>query len=396
MRHILVFLFTILSVQSAETNSKRLDKDQYSQVVSKFLANQQSDIRLGFKSIDSLYDGGRQTSLNIMGPFREGEDRQESETELLKTVGEVNLVEYSQPKPHQTHFFMNLIYVYEGNQGQGIGPKTLAILKELTTALSIHSSFYSTLGLLSQDVEYRQNRKLVPLTPVPRRVDFYMKSGFGLDPKSVKLIKFLDIGHMVRQLTPAWLAEYMCYYIFPGTFKKDHLSVATMILPKLKNMYSNEIPLYFLIQCVRHDCNRSAVHILDRAYYRSDITDRQQQQHKNYTYLMTWTVGQNSMVDLNKNDADFLENPEEFLTEHVDGQDALLADQILLNSEIRELCDQLVIKIPQKRSAESDPEFVPPTKRLCLSKNCGDETTDSDREPQDGTVSRTDSDLDQG
>ena len=396
MRHILLFLFIILNVQSAEINSKRLSKDQYCQVVSEFLATQQSDVRLDFQSIGFLCDGGRQTSLNIMCPFREGEGRQESETGLLKTVGEVKLAEYNQSRLHQTHFFMNLIYVYEGNQGQGIGPKVLSILKQLTTALSIHSPFYSTLGLLSQDADYHRNGKLVSLTPVPRRVDFYMKSGFGLDPKSVELIKFLDIGHMVRQLTPDWLAEYMCYYIFPGTFKKDQLSVAALILPKLKNMYLHEISLDFLIQCVRHDCNRSAAHILDRAYYQSDITDRQQKQQTNYTYLMTWTVGQNALADFNTSNTKFLESPEEFLTEHVDGDETLLTDQILLNSKIRELCDQLIIKIPLKRLAEAYPEFVPPTKRLCLSKNCGDETTDSDREQQDGTVFRTKSDFDQG
>ncbi len=280
----ILFSFIILVCQVAEVFSQQLDDAVYTQYVQQQCAVLAGDVGVQFDKISMLPEGHRLTELNIVKVNSDGGESQ--------VVGEINLVEYPVPQAYQTKFMLDLLHVYDGHQGQGIGPKTLTWIKGLATTLSQVSSFYQTIGLLSQDVDYVHEGKHVELPKVPRRVDFYMKSGFQLHPETVELIRFLDLGYMVQQLTAPRLAQYMKHYLYKNDTIERLKLLAKNILPELKKRYQPSLPLEFLIACVRHNGNESVYHILNRAYYRKGVTDARQSLDSKFTYFMTWTVGQ--------------------------------------------------------------------------------------------------------
>ncbi len=342
----LSFWLSIVSVYAVEPSHEPLADDVYSRVVQEGCVQICDPVGLHFKKIVTLDDGCRLTSLRIFRPFMDGEFTEDSKVclkdgQTFKSVGKIHLIEYVHPKPYQTHFMLDFLYVFDGNQGQGIGPKALTCLKGIVEHLNQQSTFYQTLGLLSQDVDYHIGGHHIQLPKVPRRVDFYMKSGFQIHPETEALIRFLDIGHMARQMTAPRLADYMSYYVVKGMSKASVRKIAEQILPGLIARYQIPIAFEYLIACVRCNCNEALIHILDRAYYREGISDEQQNMHNKFAYLLTWTVGQEpDQRGLGLDDRVLL--PQQFLTPaEGDNEYALLPDQVNFNQVIRDLCNTL-------------------------------------------------------
>ncbi len=324
-----LFSFIIFVCQVVEVFAHQLEDAVYTQQVQQQCTIFVGNVGVQFDKISRLPDGNRLTELKII---KEGFDGGESQV-----VGEINLVEYPVPQVYQTYFMLDLLHVYDGHQGQGIGPKTLTWIKGLATTLSQVSSFYQTIGLLSQDVDYFYEGKHVVLPKVPRRVDFYMKSGFQLHPETIELIRFLDIGHMVRQISATRLADYMGYYVLKGKSKVELNRIARNILPQLREKYKDPMDFDFLLGCVRFNGNESLYHILNRAYYREGITDAQQKLHPKFSYLLSWTAGQEpDQRGLSLENSGFM--PSQYLASTEFGKkDYLLADQTAFNRVIAEL-----------------------------------------------------------
>ncbi|MBX3457852.1 MAG: hypothetical protein KF820_05775 [Candidatus Paracaedibacteraceae bacterium] len=379
------FLFCVIFVfttQAAELLTGQLDYEKYSNVVQERCRVSFSDnISLHLKEVSYTQDRNRLTLLRVIRPLNEGEVLVKSSKTILKddqlfvVVGKLHLIEYNHPKSYQMPFMLDFLYVFEGNQGQGIGPKALSCLKDIVTILSQYSSFYRTIGLLSKDVDYHVGDQHVQLPKVPRRVDFYMKSGFHLHPEAIELIRFLDVGHMVRQMTVSRLADYMSYYLFKEESKSKLKTLAKTILPKLIDEYKIPLPLDFLIACVRYDGNESLFPILNRSYYREGISDAHQQLHPNFSYLMYWTVGQEP-DQRGLNPQNYPVQPQEFLASIEVGEDYLLADQIRLNDSIILLKQSMPVKRGRpigtkgmKRPLEFVDAFLTDesqSKRMCL------------------------------
>ncbi len=405
----LSFWLSIVSVYAVEPNHGPLADDLYCRAVQEGCVQICDPIGLHFKKIVTFDDGCRLTSLRIFRPFMDGEFSEGAKVclkdgQTFKSLGKIHLTEYPDPKPYQTHFMLDFLYVFEGNQGQGIGPKALTCLKGIVAHLSQQSLFYQTLGLLSQDVDYHIGEHHIHLPKVPRRVDFYMKSGFQIHPETEALIQFLDIGHMARQMTVPRLADYMAYYVVKGMSKAKVKEMAKQILPGLIAHYQTPVALEYLIACVRCNGNEASIHILDRAYYREGVSDERQNMHNKFAYFLTWTVGQEpDQRGLSLDDDVLL--PQQFLTlAEGDNKFELLQDQVNFNQVIRDLCDML----PKKRGR---PVGSRNKKRglsdLNLSQGHGESqskrikfaelgTTDLDHEWQDDTESRSGLSSDQG
>lgn len=329
----ILFSFIILVCQVAAVFAHQLEDAVYTQQVQQQCAILVGDIGIGISKISRLPDGNRLTELKII--------KTNSGASESQVVGEINLVEYPVPQVYQTYFMLDLLHVYDGHQGQGIGPKTLNWIKGLATTLSQVSSFYQTIGLLSQDIDYFHDGRHVELPKVPRRVDFYMKSGFQLHSETIELIKFLDIGHMVRQISAKRLADYMGYYVFKGKSKVELNRIAINIFPQLREKYKDPMDFDFLLGCVRFNGNESMYHILNRAYYREGITDAQQKLHPKFSYLLSWTAEQEpDQRGLSLENAGFM--PTQYLASTEFGKDDyLLADQLAFNRVIAELSQKL-------------------------------------------------------
>lgn len=381
MKFLLCVIF-VFTTQAAELLTGQLDYEKYSSVVQERCRISFSDnISLHLKEVSYTQNRNRLTLLRVIRPLNEGEVLVKSSKTILKddqlfvVVGKLHLIEYNHPKSYQMPFMLDFLYVFEGNQGQGIGPKALSCLKDIVTILSQYSSFYRTIGLLSKDVDYHVGDQHVQLPKVPRRVDFYMKSGFHLHAEAIELIRFLDVGHMVRQMTVSRLADYMSYYIFKGEPKLKLKTLAKAILPKLIDEYKTPLPLDFLIACVRYDGNESLFPILNRSYYREGISDAHQQLHPNFSYLMYWTVGQEP-DQRGLNPQNYPVQPQEFFSSIEVGEDYLLEDQIRLNDSIVQLKQRMPVKRGRlletkgmKRSLEFANDFLSDesqSKRICL------------------------------
>lgn len=303
-----------------------------------------AQVYLKLKSITNLKNGQRCINLRILNPLKTTpiippiKRRKLNETEQTNPgvpIGKMVLIENPAKLNDMGHFQLDFLYVYDEYQGQGIGSKALGALKTLTAHLYQKSSFYKTISLLSQDVEY--NGK--PLTLIPTRVKFYMNNGFVFDQKTIELIKFLDIKYFINQFDTGQFAKYIKYYILP---RKMHLlapKISNAILPLLQSSDKfSHIPFDDLVTYVRVNGGLCSIHILDRAYYWAGIADKIQAKFGSYTYLMHHTLESSEPPSIVQQLSPTAPSAETFLCEKIMWKNKeLLPDQNRMNAEIFDL-----------------------------------------------------------
>lgn len=209
-------------------------------------------------------------------------------------VGKITLLENPLELDHKGKFFLELLYIRDAYQGQGMGKKALSAVKQLASQLAKKSSFYQTITLVSQDVSHKGRN----LAAVPRRVKFYMDNQFSLHDRTIELIKFLDIKYFIDHFDVHQFSDYISTYLIPKplakgvSIKKICDLVAMNILPLLQASDKFEsVPFETLLYYVQTEGNICAHHILERSYFwGGEVNDEEQATFKNYVYFMSYNV----------------------------------------------------------------------------------------------------------
>lgn len=338
-------------------SSTLLPEEEYIKIIDSFYQNQLSKVStlqcpsgtppifLKRKSTNITENGMRQTSIQLIDPSAKTASQQKpkkrirKEIELtqqdasLPVVGKIVLFENPQELDHKGKFHLDLLYVYNDYQGKGIGSQALTSLKDLAQELAHKSSFYETITLLSQDVDYKGKS----LATVPRRVKFYMDNGFSLHEKSIELIHFLCIKHFIDHFDNIQFEDYIKTYILPKCAHSYAPMITDALLPILQaSPKFQPTPFATLLHYVQTDGSICSAHILDRAFYwGGTMSDEEQASFSSYVYLMHHHVLTSNVDAL---DAILPQKDlpaQEFLQEKIEWKGfPLLPDQNRLNKEI--------------------------------------------------------------
>ncbi|WP_010298689.1 hypothetical protein [Candidatus Odyssella thessalonicensis] len=255
-------------------------------------------VYLQLKAVINHEDNQRETTLRIIDP------RLALQNAIVKPhlgqghktlkVGKITLLENPLELDHKGKFFLELLYIRDAYQGQGMGTKALTAVKELASQLAKKSSFYQTITLVSQDVTHKGRN----LAAVPRRVKFYMDNQFSLHDRTIELIKFLDIKYFIDHFDVHQFSDYIRTYLIPKAVAKGASTkkicdlVAINILPLLQASDKFEsVPFETLLYYVQTEGNICAHHILERSYFwGGEVSDEEQATFKNYVYFMSYNV----------------------------------------------------------------------------------------------------------
>lgn len=304
-----------------------------------------SPVLLRWKTVTIMENEMRRTSLRIIDPsaklgpqckLTKINENKAAQQDVGPVVGKIVLFENPQKLDQKGKFHLDLVYVYEKYQGEGIGTRALASLKKLARKLISKSSFYKRITLVAREAVYREK----PLSIVPHRVKFFMDNGFYFYKKTETLTQFLCIKHFIDHFDEGKFADYLKTYVLSEHAHPYALIVAGAILPIIQaSPKFQPIPFSTLLYYVQTNGSICSVHILDRAFYwGGPMTDERQKIYSKYVYAMH----QNVTSKDEKIPDPFLRKDDvpaaEFLQEEIKWKNfPLLPDQNKLNEEIFKL-----------------------------------------------------------